>query len=365
METAPPTGAVAAAPTSMAPNMIGDFFYSGGIYINDWHWVGTSTCSSFPGPGAMIGSTKIAENSSPLPQDRFFLNYSYFDSTALYPGDVDVHRFTPGFEKTFLCGNASFEMRFPMASTLSSSVELENVPNTSHYELGNIAMTPKVLLCQTPCGAVSAGMTIALPTADPIEATMVDGQLVVGRIENDAVHLMPFLGFLCTPNPCWFAQGYLQYDFATTGNRALIDNDDTGLQEVGYLNDAAFQYLDLEIGRWLYRSCQSVCCERLRYVALTAELHWNKSLQEGDLIVSPDPINGYVIGNFAENVDIWDGTIGLHVRLCDTTITAAYIVPLTDGRDKPFDGEFRLIVNRWFGRSSEGAGYGAYPGIFP
>ena len=39
----------------------------------------------------------------------------------------------------------------------------------------------------------------------------------------------------------------------------------------------------------------------------------------------------------------------------------AYVVPLTDGPDKPFDGEFRLIVNRRFGRSSEAYGPGTFP----
>jgi hypothetical protein len=365
MDTAPPAGAVAAAPTSMAPNMIGDFFGMGGAFVTAS--VATCPCENFfpspGGPGSLIGSTKIAENSSPMPQDRFFFNYSYFDSTPLYPGDVDVNRFTPGFEKTFCYGNASFEMRFPTAVTLDSSIDMESlVPNTSSCEFGNISMTPKVLLCRSCCGAISTGMTITLPTADDINAVMADGT-PLARIENEAVHLMPFVGFIYKPNPCWFAQGYLQYDVATTGNRTLVDYAGGGLQDVGYLNDTAFQYLDLGIGRWLYRSCQSMRCERLRSVAVTTEVHWNKSLQEGDFIESiPD---GYLIGNVANNVDIWDATIGLHVRLCDTTITAAYIVPLTDGQDKPFDGEFRLIVNRWFGRSSEAYGYGAYPGIFP
>jgi len=339
--------------------MIGDFFSTGGVFSTPY--VCSMYHGTFPspgGPGALIGSTKIAENSSPLPQDRFFFNYSYFDSTPLYPGDVDVHRFTPGFEKTFCGGNVSFEMRFPMASTLDSTIDMEALaPDTSNYEFGNIAMTPKVLLCRNRCGAISAGMTIALPTADDISVVMTDGT-EVGRIENDAVHLMPFVGFLCTPNPCWFAQGYLQYDLATTGNRTLVDYTGFGVEEVGYVNDTAFQYLDLEIGRWLYRSGQGMRSSRLRSVALTAEVHWNKSLQEGDYITGP----GYEVGNTAENVDIWDATIGLHVRLADTTITAAYVAPLTDGPDRPFDGEFRLIINRWFGRSSNG--YSDYPSTF-
>jgi hypothetical protein len=364
MDTAPPAGAVAAAPTSVAPNMIGDFFGTGGtFYSYDW-MVSSSSCCLFPGPGGVVGTTKIAENSSPMPQDRFFLNYSYFDSTPLYPGDVGVSRFTPGFEKTFCGGNASFEMRFPMASTLDSTILMDDgftvpppVPDTSSYEFGNLAMTPKVLLLKDCCCAISAGMTITLPTADDINAVEPNG-FVVGRIENEAVHLMPFVGFVYSPNPCWFAQGYLQYDFATAGNPASVDlGFGDGLEHVGYLNDTAFQYLDLGIGRWLYRSCSTMRCERLRSVALVAEVHWNKSLQEGDHIEQYfvwDPTQlEYQIGNTATNVDVWDATVGLHVRLCNTTISAAYIVPLTEGRDKPFDGEFRLIINRWFGRSSD------------
>ena len=342
----------------MAPNMIGDYFPAGGAFYNSMYGVYSSSCSSFPSPSAVIGSTKIAENSSPMPQDRFFFNYSYFDSTPLYPGDVNVNRFTPGFEKTFLCGNASFEMRFPTAATLDSTIVMDDVPDTSSFEFGNIAMTPKVLLRRTWCGALSMGMTITVPTADDINAVLADGTQVA-QIENEAMHLMPFVGWLWTPNPCWFAMGYLQYDVATTGNTALVDYDGTGLQEVGYLNDTAFQYLDVAIGRWLYRSCAPMCVSRLRSVAVAMELHWNKSLQEGDYILSET--DGYLVGNTAENVDVLDGTIGLHVRMCDTTISLAYVAPLTDGYDKPFDGEFRLIVNRWFGRSSEAYGYGPYP----
>jgi len=361
-ETTPPPGAVAAAPTSVAPNMIGDFFRSGGFYYNSYHMVSASSCSSFPGPGAVVGSTKIAENSSPLPQDRLFFNYSFFDSTPLYPGDVDVNRFTPGFEKTFWCGNASVEMRFPMASTLDSSVELEGAPDTSSYEYGDLAITPKVLLCRSSRGAISAGMTITVPTADDIEATMANGNLVIGRIENDTVHLMPFVGFLYTPNPCWFAIGYLN------SNTALIDDDDTGLHEVGEIRDTTFQYLDVAVGRWLYRSCQSMCCQRLRYVALIGEVHWNSALEDGDYIEGDTGYpyyDSWGIGNFARDLDIVDATVGLHVRVGDTTITAAYVTPLTDGPETPFDGEFRLIVNRWFGRSSEACGSGGYAGMFP
>ncbi len=61
---------------------------------------------------------KLSENTSPIPRDRVFVNYSYFDNVPLQQGGVDVNRFVPGFEKTFFNGITSVEVRAPMASTL-------------------------------------------------------------------------------------------------------------------------------------------------------------------------------------------------------------------------------------------------------
>lgn len=55
------------------------------------------------------GALKIAENESPLPQDRVFLTYNYYSEVL----DSDFHRETLGFEKTFLGGEASIGLRVP------------------------------------------------------------------------------------------------------------------------------------------------------------------------------------------------------------------------------------------------------------
>jgi hypothetical protein len=351
--------------------MIGDFFGGGRGTLDIYYWSSYygAYCPCdvfFPSPGAVLGATKIAENTSPLPQDRIFFNYSYFDNTPLYPGGVNVSRFTPGVEKTFCCGTASLEVRVPMAVTLDSMIVLDDGPDLSHGEFGNLALTPKLLLRRRRRCALSAGMTITVPTADDVNGVLADGTHLA-RIENEAVHLMPFVGWLWTPNPCFFAHGFFQYDVATNGNPVAIDRSDDGLEHVGYLNDTAFQYLDVGIGYWAYRTCAPVRCSRLRSIALTAELHWNKSLQEGDYIEQEGGFSDgdFLVGNTATNVDVWDAAVGMHVRLCDTTISLAYITPIGGGADQPFDGEFRLTLNRWFGRSSQAYGYGAYPGIFP
>lgn len=125
-----------------APNMIGDFFGTGSsssssssssvMSIIGFDPLGEPILSNLPfgagpgpgpsspsplsqlfipggnigaAPGAQIGRLKLTENTSPIPQDRVFVNYSYFDDTPLFPGGVNVNRVAPGFEKTFLDGN--------------------------------------------------------------------------------------------------------------------------------------------------------------------------------------------------------------------------------------------------------------------
>src|SRR5262249_14312798 len=74
-----------------------------------------------PSNGGAVGRTKIADDNSPLPRDRFILDYDYFDNVPL-SRQTGVHRFSPGIEKTFLDQSASIEVRLPFAATLSSDV---------------------------------------------------------------------------------------------------------------------------------------------------------------------------------------------------------------------------------------------------
>ena len=56
---------------------------------------------NIPNPGSgVVGRMKIAENGSPIPRDRVFFNYSYFDN-VLTPGGTNVNRFSPGLRKHF------------------------------------------------------------------------------------------------------------------------------------------------------------------------------------------------------------------------------------------------------------------------
>ncbi len=190
-----PPGALASAvgatggTLSTAPNMIGDLF--GGttldsIYISPPPGFDEEDHFTIPNPanGGVVGRNKIAENTSALPQDRLLFNYSFFDNVPIFPGGVSINRFTPGFEKTFLNGMTSIEMKLPMAVTLDSTIVTDGGTDLSHGELGNLMITPKVLLTQTDNFAAALGMSVSVPTANDVVLAQSDGTELL-RIEKE------------------------------------------------------------------------------------------------------------------------------------------------------------------------------------
>jgi hypothetical protein len=130
-----------------APNMIGNLLGAGrsvSFFINR-----TQGAFFVNNLGATnIVNPKVADNNSPLPQDRLSFRYNYFSDAlsvtgvsgaapvldpSLGPGtfrqltttrSYDVHQFTFGFEKTLLDGLLSAEVRIPFSRTLSSNLNL-------------------------------------------------------------------------------------------------------------------------------------------------------------------------------------------------------------------------------------------------
>ena len=144
-----------------------------------------------PGSGGVVGRTKIADDTSPMPQDRILFDYSFFDGVPLAPGGVNVHRFTPGFEKTFFDGMMSFEMKIPAAITMDSTMVQDGGTDLSHGEFGDLALTFKTLLVQWEHLAISGGLTVTAPTARDTNLGLSDGTPLV-RIANRATHLGRF-----------------------------------------------------------------------------------------------------------------------------------------------------------------------------
>jgi len=303
-----------------------------------------------PGTGGGVGRMKIADNTSPMPRDRLILDYGYFDNVPLAPGGVNVNRLTLGLEKTFWDGMMSLELKAPMASTVDSTLVQGLPANEGSGEFGNLALTWKTLLHQTDRWAFSGGLQLGLPTADDSRVMLEDGTPLL-VLQNDAVHLGPFLGALWTPNDRLFSQGFLQCDVASVGNTVLLNRNLGALSEVGRLNDVSLLTLDWGIGYWALRNA---CRQRaVTGLAWTAELHWTRSLQDPDAVMlGPWAVttnNGSGQIDDVE-IDMLDLTLGCHLVWRDKTmVTCGYAVPLDVGSEQPFDGEFRLMVNHHFG----------------
>ncbi|MEW4528381.1 hypothetical protein [Maioricimonas sp. JC845] len=303
--------------------------------------------------GGNVGRQKIGENTSPIPRDRVFLNYSLFDGTPLAPGGVNVHRFTPGIEKTFFDGLASLEVRVPFAATANSNVLVNGTIDDNNVEFGSLTLYLKTLLHQTENIAVGAGLGIAIPTYDDSTVSIFNpgtgsNQRLVD-IEAEAVHLMPYIGAVMTPSERFFAQAYLQFDVDTNGNTVrTYDPMSGGLRNAGTIQDSTYLFLDLAVGYWVYLEPDSD--EFLRGLAPVAELHWNRTLESQDYVTD----GNFTVGSpQAGRIETWNAVVGVNALLHDdATVTVGYGVPIAGGDDQ-FNGELRIIFNWLFGGAGQ------------
>jgi hypothetical protein len=310
-------------------------------------------------PGINVGFTKLVENTSPIPRDRVYFNYSYFHNANITPGRADVNRFVPGFEKTFFDQWTSIEVRTPFAGTLSNvqTVQGGACGGLSEYrdvEFGNMSVVFKSFLMQRETWGISAGMQVLLPTADSVTVNGTDQNgrpLHLVYVENQSVHTMPFVGSVWAPNERWFNQAMIQMDVDSNGSPAYVNGtlqpgiSGTQLTSAGRVLYPTFMYLSFSTGYWLYQSNGS----GLTGFSPIMEVHVNQAMNEFV------PINayGYSLGNDQGIVSVTNGLIGANWEYNRrSTITIAYVTPLGGGLDRFFDGELRAYVNWRFGRQN-------------
>ena len=162
------------------------------------------------------------------------------------------------------------------------------------------------------------------------------------RIENESVHLMPFIGFLDQPSKRTFVQAFLQIDTDLNGNPVAVNTTGNGPSAAGRINDVTFLFADLAVGYWMYRSATKQ--HGIVGIAPTIELHYNRGLQDTDVVQT----GGFRIGNFADNVEVVNLVIGSSLEIGRSSrLGLAYATPLGGGTDQQFDGEFRLTYN-WY-----------------
>jgi hypothetical protein len=211
-----------------APAMLGDllggsrsttFFYQrsrGSVFIN-----GTGSTSLF--------NAKVADDNSPLPQDRVYFRYNFFSDSQKVTGDsgkvvfdptlglsqfsqprfrgitttksYDVNDFTFAGEKTFWNGLASVELRVPFRNAVSNNLDLsvakitsvgrdndgdsnssvlqttptpQNSFGTTDTEFGDMTLILKGLFYRSCTLAVSGGLSVNIPTAPSTHVSVTD-----------------------------------------------------------------------------------------------------------------------------------------------------------------------------------------------
>lgn len=333
------------ASDTFAPNMIGDLLGGASIpvsidtmYYDNSFYIGSGT-------SPIVGRVKLSDNNSPLPRDRVFFDYSYFNNTTLAPGGVDVNRFTPGFEKTFFDGMTSIDFRAPMLTTLNSNVGVASngfVSNDTQGEFGNLNVTFKALLWRDDCLAVAAGVGVNIPTADDLVIYHMPTNAQLLRINNDSVHLTPYVAALVRPNDLFFVQSFLQIDVDTNGNRV---EGPFSTASLGRYSDQTYLYLDVATGVWLYTD--PCACSGLTGLAGIFEVHYNQSLSNLDSVSGPGVSIGGDSGIGDDNFSLVNLTVGATAIFASgKTATIGYGFPVTG--DRVFDGEIRANLNCFF-----------------
>lgn len=341
----------AMAQGSVTPEMMGDRFGTAGTYLEYFDPYSSEDRRILipnSATGGVVGRLKLSENTSPMPRDRVFFNYSYFDDVPLLIDGVNVERYTVGIEKTFFCGAMSVEVKAPVACTLDNEITLRDDNDTSDYVFGNLYTTVKCLLARGDDAGISMGVTVEIPTADDIVIEDVSGGTLID-MENNSVHLAPFVGMLWDPGD-FFAQCIIQWDIDTTGSQVYMNTDPAfpsfgSLERVGRITDATWQYNDLSLGYWLFQSCDP--CAALNGLAVITEVHYNVTLNHEDEITA----NGVTLGQRAHR-DNLNVVVGLAARVNQNlSMGIGYGLPIGNGSDQEFDGEVRMFLNYYFGRT--------------
>ena len=283
---------------------------------------------------------KICESQSPIPQDRVFFNFNFYNNVnyaingrfGAPIGDIQVERYFFGFEKTFWNNLASIGVR----DTINSMSTRSPVPGLggSSSSMGDLNVFFKLVLIQEwekgqPLGdyanlaqfykapgsngyLVSAGMSLGLPTGPGTFA----GAPYSQSLRN--VNLQPFVGY-----------------FARRGNFYVQGFE--GIMVPCDARDVTLLYNDIGMGYFVYRSEDPDAF--ISAIAPTFETHINVPLNHSDPFNLRDP---------SGTATVVDLTYGFNVVIGRRTLlSTAIVTPITGPR--PYNMEVMAFLNYYFG----------------
>ncbi|MBW3599457.1 MAG: hypothetical protein KY475_19570 [Planctomycetes bacterium] len=288
------------------------------------------------GGGAGVRRIKIAEDNSPQPRSRLFWNYNFFND--VFGGVGDVNRYVFGLEYAFFDNRASIEVRAPMASTIASEQTAVFGGAALHdTEFGNMTFTYKQVLIQGDRGLLSAGLGVALPTGDDARLALPGGPTILA-IDNESLHLLPFVAILSNAGERLFWQAFLQLDVDTNGNTVRADVTGADVAPIGVFHDATLMFLDVGVGYRVYQNPNGAITQ----ISPVAELHYSTTLEDIDTVAG----GGVTVQGVTDRFDVVNLTMGVDVATQgQVNIRPAMAIPLTGGNDEHFDYEAMVQVN--------------------
>ncbi len=336
------------SPVRRTPEMFGDVFLASQCYGEG---VDGGFLVSFPG---MSLGQKIADNNNPLPRHRVYYTFNYFQDAVDYAftsddelnerGQEDLRRHTLGIELPFCCENFSVELRVPMEHRIDQRRFTEGGEFSYGFGgFGNVLLVTKALLGECDCFAWSMGLGIELPTGR--DATAGTDQLTF-NVENEAVHLHPYLAFVWTPTCKLFFESFTQLDVTTKGNRVTaFDLNSESTQFLGNTHTPHLLFVDAAAGYWLY--CDDPC-RRFSSLAAMAEVHYVTAVEDGEPLEATLGVDDYFLCDGVVHhggIDVVNLTLGLHAECgpCKS-LRIAGAFPITDSQ--LFSSELILQFNR-------------------
>ena len=291
---------------------------------------------------------RIAESNKALPVNRFFFHYNHFhnavrfqrssNATGQFRNALSLDSYVIGAERVFDDGYSSVEVRMPFTSGgdfSDSDFEIDN------GNIGNLSVVLKRMVHESQSTIVAVGLGITVPTGSDIRGDL--PQLATRfTIANEAVHIVPFIGFLSTLNDRLFVQGFAQVDVAANGNPINIISLDRNVANSGTFNEQTLFSLDAATGYWLLKDRVG---HRLTGLAAVLELHYTTALQDTDSVSAGD--GSLVLTNTLNRFDVVNLTMGMHAQINHLTdVRFGAVVPLRNSQSRFFDSELMVSVVR-------------------
>jgi hypothetical protein len=293
-----------------------------------------------PAAGALsVRRMYVAQNNSPIPRNRVFFDFRFFNQAR--PNFGDVYWYTAGLEKTFNRQQGSIEARLPFARTLDNEV-FEGDAASFSTEFGNVNFTLKHILWGNERWLLSGGTGVSLPTGADTRVFLADGTEVL-VIDNDAVHLQPFVAALWLPEEHFFVESFVSADIDTRGNNVRGNVLGGRLPSIGEYRSASVLMADLAAGYWIYTNPSFRAA--MQGLAVIGELSYQTSLESTDSVSG----NGLTIAGSSASVDMLSTVLGLHAYLFNQVALSGGVgLPLTSGDKKEYDLSAIFMANWHF-----------------